>query len=202
MGVRQAENGHQGRSGDRASGHSTQREQDCTQSTIGTMFTVPRREGLHSQHPEERHCIHSTQRDCVHSTQKRHCIHSTQRDCVHSTQKRGTPFTAPRREALHSQHPERLCSQNPEEALCSQHPEGLCSQHPEERHCVHSTQKDCVHSTQKRGTVHTAHGRERLPAPSQGLHSLVLTGVDELHQDELLHVLVENVLQRPAPLLP
>ena len=73
---------------------------------------------------------------------------------------------------------------------------------PKEKAVIHSTQSDCVHSTQKRGPVHTAPERERLPAPSQELHSLVLTGVDELHQDELLHVLVENVLQRPAPLLP
>lgn len=35
-----------------------------------------------------------------------------------------------------------------------------------------------------------------------GPHSLVLTGVDELHEDQLLHVLVEDVLQRAAPLLP
>lgn len=31
---------------------------------------------------------------------------------------------------------------------------------------------------------------------------LILAGVDELHQDELLHVLVENVLQSATPLLP
>ena len=116
----------------------------------------------------------------------------------------------PKRAGLCSQYPEGPCSQYPKrrlsftaprvtvftaprrEGLCSQHPKGLRSQHP----------KDCVHSTQKRGPVHTAPERERLPAPSQELHSLVLTGVDELHQDELLHVLVENVLQRPAPLLP
>lgn len=61
---------------------------------------------------------------------------------------------------------------------------GLCSQHPEERDCEHSTREG------------------KTARPSQGLHSLVLTGVDELHQDELLHVLVENVLQCPAPLLP
>lgn len=31
---------------------------------------------------------------------------------------------------------------------------------------------------------------------------LILAGVDELHQDELLHVFVENVFQSPTPLLP
>lgn len=31
---------------------------------------------------------------------------------------------------------------------------------------------------------------------------LILAGVDELHQDELLHVFVENILQSPTPLLP
>lgn len=36
----------------------------------------------------------------------------------------------------------------------------------------------------------------------EGLCLLILTGVDELHQNELLHVLVENVLQRPPPFFP
>lgn len=31
---------------------------------------------------------------------------------------------------------------------------------------------------------------------------LILAGVDELHQDELLHVFMENVFQGPTPLLP
>lgn len=31
---------------------------------------------------------------------------------------------------------------------------------------------------------------------------LILAGVDELHQDELLHVFMEDVFQSPTPLLP
>ena len=84
---------------------------------------------------------------------------------------------------------------------------------PRERGCAHSThrERDRVHSTQ-RERLCTQHPpgekpcsqclRQRLLTPSEGLHLLVLTGVDELHQDELLHVLVENVLQRPPPFFP
>lgn len=43
-------------------------------------------------------------------------------------------------------------------------------------------------------------GREVDAAVGQAV--VILTGVNELHQDEFLHVLVENILQRPAPLLP
>lgn len=58
---------------------------------------------------------------------------------------------------------------------------------PTEGDCVHSTptERDCAHGTHR-----------------GGLHLLILTGVDELHQDELLHVLVENVLQCPSPFFP
>lgn len=31
---------------------------------------------------------------------------------------------------------------------------------------------------------------------------LILAGVDELHQDELLHVFVEDVFQSPTPFFP
>lgn len=76
-----------------------------------------------------------------------------------------------------SQHPEKKTVFTvPREGLCSQHPPGesLCSQYL----------------------------RQRLLTPGEGLHLLILTGVDELHQDELLHVLVENILQRPPPFFP
>lgn len=63
--------------------------------------------------------------------------------------------------------------------------------HIERGDCIRSIHEGdyCVHSTQREGT----------PTP---VDSLVLTGVDELHQDQLLHVLMEDVLQRAAPFLP
>lgn len=57
----------------------------------------------------------------------------------------------------------------------------------------------------ERGAVLTVPTENRtvLTVPTEGgLHLLILTGIDEFHQDELLHMLMENVLQRPSPFFP
>ena len=96
--------------------------------------------------------------------------------CSQYPEKR-TMFTAPTgRETVFTVPEGRTMFTVPREGLCTQHPPG-------EKPC-----SQCL--------------RQRLLTPSEGLHLLVLTGVDELHQDELLHVLVENVLQRPPPFFP
>lgn len=88
---------------------------------------------------------------------------------------------------------------------------GLSPQYPhrKERIRVHRIQKGetAVFTVPRdwgwHGPIGRPHSRtERLHSAPQGLDSLVLTGVDELHQNQLLHVLMEDVFQRAAPLLP
>lgn len=109
---------------------------------------------------------------------------------------------------------------------------GLCSQHPQKgdlhpqnaefqkrgtKSTVPTQKRNRVHRIQRgettvftvprdwgwHGPIGRPHSRtERLHSAPQGLDSLVLTGVDELHQNQLLHVLMEDVFQRAAPLLP
>lgn len=118
----------------------------------------------------------------------------------------GTVFTVPREGDTELQYYHREGLYHSTKDLCLKHPEGLCSQYsqrrtilivPREGGCTHIIHRErgCAHSTHREQDC--AHSTHR-----GGLHLLILTGVDEFHQDELLHMLMENVLQRPSPFFP